>query len=53
MAFKLVKGEIALLRQGVNRRVGSEPEGDGVWFKPDKPKRLRNFKGSRIHFRQF
>lgn len=45
MSFKLVKGEIALLRQGTNGIVGSEPDGDGVWFKPDNPNNLKNFNG--------
>ena len=50
MPFKLVKGEIALLRQGANRMVGSEPDGDGVWFKPDNPDNLTNFNGRTSKF---
>jgi endonuclease YncB( thermonuclease family) len=52
MPFKLVKGEIALLRQGANGVVGSEPDGDGVWFKPDNPNNLKNFNGRTSKFNQ-
>jgi len=50
MPFKLVKGEIALFRQGANGTSGSEPDGDGVWFKPDNPNNLKNINGRTSQF---
>jgi hypothetical protein len=50
MAFKLVKGKVALFRQGVNGKVGSEPDGDGVWFKPNNPDHLTHFNGRSADF---
>jgi hypothetical protein len=44
MAYRLVRGEFILFYKGkTNQTVGSEPDGDTVWFKPDKPALLKNF----------
>jgi endonuclease YncB( thermonuclease family) len=45
MGYRLVKGTFQLYYQG-NRHVGARPDGDSVWFKPDKPALLKNL-GSR------
>ncbi len=36
MPYKLVKGEFGLF-YNIDRHVGSRPDGDSVWFKPDDP----------------
>lgn len=41
MSYRLVKGTFALFYQG-ERHVGSRPDGDSLWFRPDKPSLLRN-----------
>lgn len=43
MAYKLFRGEFHLFYQASNRRVGSEPDGDTIWFKPDKKPLLAKF----------
>lgn len=45
MPYRLVKGEFQLFYQGQTRRVGSEPDGDTIWFKPKSKKRLENVDG--------
>jgi hypothetical protein len=49
MVFRLVEGEVALGYQG-QRRVGSQPDGDSVWFKPDNPNHLRDIGGRDASF---
>ena len=44
MPYRLVKGEFHLYYQGA-RHVGSQPDGDSVWFKPAKPSRLSGIDG--------
>ncbi len=44
MAYRLVKGEFHLFYQG-QRKVGSQPDGDSVWFKPSRTALLRNLNG--------
>jgi endonuclease YncB( thermonuclease family) len=39
--YRLVKGEFHLFYQKT-RRVGSQPDGDSVWFKPNDTKQLEN-----------
>ena len=41
MPYRLVKGEFRLTYQG-ERRVGSRPDGDSLWFKPNRPANLNN-----------
>lgn len=40
MAYRLVKGEFHLFYEK-EKRVGSQPDGDSVWFRPNKAKYLR------------
>lgn len=44
MPYRLIKGTFALQYQG-QRRVGSRPDGDSAWFKPDRPQLLNNLGG--------
>lgn len=44
MAYKLIEGEVRLVYK-VTRRVGSRPDGDSVWFKPDNPALLEDISG--------
>lgn len=44
MGYRLVRGSFALFYQG-ERHVGSRPDGDSLWFKPDHPARLRDIAG--------
>jgi hypothetical protein len=44
MAYRIVKGTFHLSYQGVNRRVGSQPDGGSLWFKPDKPQYLKDLR---------
>lgn len=44
MGYRLVRGSFSLFYQG-ERHVGSRPDGDSLWFKPDHPARLRNIAG--------
>ncbi len=37
MAYRIVKGTFHLFYVA-ERRVGPQPDGDSLWFKPDKPK---------------
>jgi endonuclease YncB( thermonuclease family) len=39
MGYNLVKGEFSLF-YNINRHVGSRPDGDSIWFKPDNPNHL-------------
>jgi hypothetical protein len=46
MPYKLIKGEFFLFYESkLNRHVGSQPDGDSVWFKPNQPKLLKNIDG--------
>lgn len=46
MPYKLVKGKFFLFYESKKKRhVGSQPDGDSVWFKPDKPNALKNIEG--------
>jgi len=44
MGYRLDRGSFSLFYQG-ERHVGSRPDGDSLWFKPDHPARLRNIAG--------
>ena len=49
MSYRLVSGEFALHYQG-ERHVGSKPDGDSVWFKPDEPQFLSGLGGRDADF---
>jgi endonuclease YncB( thermonuclease family) len=49
MSYKLVEGEVRLFYQST-RLVGSRPDGDSVWFKPDNPDLLSNIGGRAADF---
>lgn len=49
MPYRVVKGEFHLFYQG-RVRVGSQPDGDSVWFKPNKPKHLEDLDGRSAEF---
>jgi endonuclease YncB( thermonuclease family) len=49
MTYRLVRGTIQLLYQG-QRKVGSRPDGDSVWFKPDRPALLAGIGGRDADF---
>jgi hypothetical protein len=49
MTYRLVEGEVRLVYQG-QRLVGSQPDGDSVWFKPDNPSLLSNIYGRSVRF---
>ncbi len=36
MSYRLITGVYQLFYQG-RRHVGSRPDGDSLWFKPDRP----------------
>ena len=44
MPYRLIEGEVRLFYQG-QRHVGSRPDGDSAWFKPDNPSLLDNLAG--------
>jgi hypothetical protein len=44
MPYFLIKGEFHLFYQG-KRHVGSQPDGDSVWFKPKNPRNLKDIGG--------
>ena len=44
MPYRLIKGTFALHYQG-QRHVGSKPDGDSAWFKPDRPQLLNDLGG--------
>jgi endonuclease YncB( thermonuclease family) len=44
MPYRLIKGEFALHYQG-QRHVGSKPDGDSVWFRPNRPQLLSHLGG--------
>jgi len=44
MPYFLIKGEFHLFYQG-KRHVGSQPDGDSVWFKPKNPGNLKDVGG--------
>ncbi len=49
MTYKLVEGEVRLYYHST-RLVGSRPDGDSVWFKPDNPKLLSDIGGREADF---
>jgi len=49
MSYKLVEGEIRLFYRST-RFVGSRPDGDSVWFKPDNAKLLTDIAGRSADF---
>jgi endonuclease YncB( thermonuclease family) len=49
MPYRLIKGTFALYYQG-QRHVGSRPDGDSAWFKPDQPQLLDNLGGRNPDF---
>ena len=44
MGYRLIKGSFHLFYIG-ERLVGSRPDGDSIWFKPDRPNLLNNIGG--------
>lgn len=44
MPYRLIKGTFELHYQG-QRHVGSRPDGDSVWFRPDQPQLLNDLGG--------
>ncbi|MCH8315071.1 MAG: hypothetical protein IIA64_03775 [Planctomycetes bacterium] len=51
MGYLLLKGEFHLFYEGQNNRhVGSRPDGDSVWFKPNKPHLLDDVGGRSADF---
>jgi endonuclease YncB( thermonuclease family) len=49
MSYSLVKGSFHLFYVG-KRRVGSRPDGDSLWFRPDNPRLLANVAGRGTKF---
>ncbi|MHC4394503.1 MAG: hypothetical protein ACYS1A_02495 [Planctomycetota bacterium] len=49
MSYKIIKGSFGLCYQG-KRHVGSRPDGDSMWFKPDRPELLRGLGGRNADF---
>ena len=49
MSYRLIKGKFRLYYQGT-RKVGSQPDGDSVWFEPDQPALLSNLAGRSADF---
>ncbi len=43
MSYKLFRGEFHLFYQGKTKQIGSEPDGDTIWFQPNNKKLLENF----------
>jgi len=44
MPYRLIHGEFHLFYKG-KRHVGSQPDGDSLWFKPKNPKHLKGLDG--------
>ncbi len=51
MSYRLIEGEVRLYYQG-QRHVGSRPDGDSVWFRPDNPSLLDDVTGRSAEFNQ-
>lgn len=49
MPYRLVKGEFHLYYKST-RHVGSRPDGDSAWFKPDDPTLLSGIEGRSVSF---
>jgi len=49
MSYRLIKGTFALHYQG-QRHVGSSPDGDSMWFKPNDPGLLQDLGGRNADF---
>ncbi|MCZ6691296.1 MAG: hypothetical protein O7H41_17045 [Planctomycetota bacterium] len=49
MAYRLVKGEFHLFYK-TTRHVGSQPDGDSMWFKPNNPSHLADLGGRDADF---
>jgi hypothetical protein len=49
MPYKLIEGEVRLFYRST-KLVGSRPDGDSVWFKPDNPKLLSDIDGRSAEF---
>ncbi|UCD92650.1 MAG: hypothetical protein JSV43_01650 [Methanobacteriota archaeon] len=49
MPYKLVKGEFHLYYRST-RHVGSQPDGDSIWFKPNDPLLLSGIGGRSVEF---
>lgn len=49
MSYKLVKGEFHLFYTST-RHVGSRPDGDSMWFKPNNPAYLSDLEGRSVDF---
>ncbi|MCK5291243.1 MAG: hypothetical protein KAR39_04395 [Thermoplasmata archaeon] len=49
MPYTLVKGEFHLYYK-ISRHVGSRPDGDSLWFKPNDPAKLSNIAGRGVSF---
>lgn len=53
MAYRLVRGEFHLFYSGKNGvHVGSQPDGDSVWFKPNNKAHLKNIGGRNAKYNQ-
>ncbi|MHC4476939.1 MAG: hypothetical protein ACYTEL_14935 [Planctomycetota bacterium] len=50
MSYRLIKGIFALRYYRNNRYWGSRPDGDSVWFKPDRPQLLEGLGGRDADF---
>ena len=49
MPYKLIEGEVRLYYHST-RHIGSRPDGDSAWFKPDNPDLLSNINGRSAKF---
>lgn len=50
MPYKLVKGHFHLFYQSPHRHVGSRPDGDSMWFKPNNQDHLTNLGGRQVEY---
>lgn len=52
MSYRIVKGNFLLYYQGTTRQVGSQPDGDSIWFEPDDPNLLLDVDGRDADLRE-
>lgn len=53
MPFRLIKGSFQLTyKNSANRTQGSKPDGDSIWFKPEKPAHLASIGGREPDYNQ-
>ncbi|MFQ5933431.1 MAG: hypothetical protein ACE5KI_02160, partial [Dehalococcoidia bacterium] len=50
MSYRLAKGEFHLHYRSEYRFVGSRPDGDSMWFKPNNPEHLANLAGRAVDY---